>query len=123
MPGKRDEDTVVDLGREAPRVRLRWFRERQRQRFASRRRMPRARSYLRRNMGLILSLALAAGLIGWGLWRSPFDAPTTLRHWAAAPDCAAARAMGLAPSRPGEPGYYVRHDRDLDGKSCEPFVR
>ena len=31
---------------------------------------------------------------------------------AAAPNCAAARAVGLAPAYRGQPGYYPQHDRD-----------
>nr|WP_246209826.1 excalibur calcium-binding domain-containing protein [Pikeienuella piscinae] len=45
----------------------------------------------------------------------------TLRHWAAAPNCDAARAIGLAPAAIGEPGYYARHDADHDGVACEPY--
>ena len=46
-----------------------------------------------------------------------------LWHAAAAPNCAAARAVGLAPAYRGRPGYYVRHDRDGDGIACEPWPR
>lgn len=45
---------------------------------------------------------------------------TTLKHIAAAPNCAAARAVGLAPATDGVPGYYFRHDTDQDGTACEP---
>lgn len=48
---------------------------------------------------------------------------TTLKHVAAAPNCSAARAVGLAPARRGQPGYYFRHDRDQDGIACEPWSR
>lgn len=54
---------------------------------------------------------------------SPWPAALTLRHILAVPDCAAARAVGLAPALRGEPGYYVRHDADDDGIACEPFPR
>ena len=46
-----------------------------------------------------------------------------LRHIAAAPNCTAARAVGLAPAYRGEPGYYAQHDRDNDGWACEPWPR
>ena len=48
---------------------------------------------------------------------------TMLRHIAAAPNCSTALAVGLAPARRGEPGYYRRHDRDQDGTACEPWSR
>lgn len=44
---------------------------------------------------------------------------TTVRHIAAAPSCAAARLVGLAPSFRGEPGYWPWLDADNDGVSCE----
>ena len=46
-----------------------------------------------------------------------------LRHIAAAPNCDAARAVGLAPAYRGQPGYYPQHDRDRDGIACEPWPR
>lgn len=48
---------------------------------------------------------------------------TTLKHIAAAPNCSAARLVGLTPARRGEPGYYSRHDRDQDGIACEPWPK
>lgn len=45
----------------------------------------------------------------------------TARHMAAAKNCDAARAVGLAPSRRGEPGYWPWLDRDNDGIACEPW--
>jgi hypothetical protein len=62
---------------------------------------------------LALYLALAASPT-WPL-------TTMLRHIAAAPNCDTARAMGLAPARRGQPGYYTQHDRDKDGIACEPW--
>jgi len=52
-----------------------------------------------------------------GFWSSDLDR----RHRFAAPNCDAARAVGLAPSRRGEPGYYPWHDADNDGIACEPL--
>ena len=67
--------------------------------------------------GALTGYALTApSSSGWGLF-------TTLRHLAAQPNCAAARAVGLAPARPGEPGYWPQHDRDGDGIACEPWPR
>ncbi len=54
---------------------------------------------------------------------SPWSPLVTLRHLTAAPNCDAARLVGLAPAWRGEPGYYVRHDRDGDGWACEPWPR
>ena len=68
-------------------------------------------------IGALGGYALAApGSSAWG----PL---TTLRHLAAEPNCAAARAVGLAPARRGEPGYWPQHDRDSDGIACEPWPR
>ena len=49
---------------------------------------------------------------------SPWPVGLTLRHLAAAPSCSLARAVGLAPARHGEPGYWTYQDPDLDGWSC-----
>jgi hypothetical protein len=54
---------------------------------------------------------------------SPFAPFDTVRHIAAGPNCDAARAVGLAPARQGEPGYWPRHDADNDGVACEPWPR
>jgi hypothetical protein len=43
------------------------------------------------------------------------------RHLAAARNCASARAVGLAPARRGEPGYWWHLDADNDGIACEPW--
>ena len=51
-----------------------------------------------------------------------WPAEVMARHRAAARNCNAARAVGLAPARRGEPGYYPQHDRDNDGIACEPWV-
>lgn len=52
---------------------------------------------------------------------SPWPMTVTLRHWQAHRNCDAARAVGLAPARRGEPGYWERLDADADGISCEPW--
>ena len=75
------------------------------------------------------SATLACIVIGgialfWGaLSLSPWPPIATLRHVAAFPSCDAARALGMAPARSGDPGYWQRHDRDQDGISCEPWPR
>ncbi|RVU33934.1 excalibur calcium-binding domain-containing protein [Hwanghaeella grinnelliae] len=56
----------------------------------------------------------AADARGWAV-------STLLRHIAAAPNCAHANAVGLAPARRNAPGYYDRHDRDNDGLACEEY--
>ncbi|WP_155992448.1 excalibur calcium-binding domain-containing protein [Fodinicurvata fenggangensis] len=53
---------------------------------------------------------------------SPWSLLTVGKHFAAAPNCTAARWVGLAPAKRGTPGYYRRHDRDRDGIACEPFT-
>lgn len=63
--------------------------------------------------------ALYWGVVMW----SPWPSMMTLKHIASYPNCDAARAVGLAPANRGEPGYWQRHDRDGDGKSCEPWRR
>lgn len=50
---------------------------------------------------------------------SPWDVPLTLRHLEAMRGCDAARAVGLAPSRLGHPGYWPGNDRNHDGIACE----
>jgi hypothetical protein len=60
----------------------------------------------------------AALLIGVAFWKSPWAPLATLKHVAAAPDCAVAEAVGLAPARRGQPGYWSHLDRDHDGVAC-----
>lgn len=67
-------------------------------------------------------IGFAFGAIGVGIFAfSPFSPMMTVWHIAASPNCAAARAVGLAPARRGEPGYFATHDADNDGRACEPF--
>ena len=51
-------------------------------------------------------LALVVAVLALGIARSPWPLLTTLRHIAASPNCAAARAVGLAPAYRGQPGYW-----------------
>lgn len=66
-------------------------------------------------------LLVTAGLVAGGFMNSPWPPIPTIRHLLASPNCAAARSVGLAPARIGEPGYYARHDADRDGIACEPW--
>jgi hypothetical protein len=50
---------------------------------------------------------------------SPWPPMLTLRHIASLPNCKAARLMGLAPAKKGNPGYYPWHDADNDNIACE----
>lgn len=71
----------------------------------------------------VLALAGIGGVVVWVALEaaSPWPPFTTLKHIAASPNCAAARAVGLAPANRGEPGYRPRHDADNDGVACEPW--
>jgi hypothetical protein len=82
----------------------------------------RRRRLFRRPKGIIL-IAIVAEVAIHLLVTSPWSVGLTLRHLAAAPNCEAARAVGLAPARRGEPGYWASHDRDDDGISCEEWRR
>ena len=62
-------------------------------------------------------------LLGWASLASPWPLMLTLKHLASYPNCDAARAVGLAPAREGEPGYWTHHDRDRDGIACEPWPK
>jgi hypothetical protein len=72
---------------------------------------------------ILLALSVIVIMVSaWALiLRSPWPVTTLLRHLLAGPTCAAARGVGLAPARRGEPGYYDRHDADQDGIACEPY--
>lgn len=81
----------------------------------------RAAQFRRRTLS---RLAIMAALIlptSASLLLSPWPPLLTLQHIAAAPNCSAARMIGLAPAYRGDPGYYDRHDRDKDGWACEPW--
>lgn len=66
---------------------------------------------------LMIALIAGAGMAA-AVLTSPWPLGLTLRHLAAGPRCPLARAVGLAPARHGEPGYWAWHDLDLDGWSC-----
>jgi hypothetical protein len=66
---------------------------------------------------IVAWLALALVIV------TPWPFEISVRHFAAAFGCDAARAAGLAPSRRGEAGYWPWLDRDHDGIACEPWPR
>ena len=73
-------------------------------------------------------VAIASALIGAALcWTLlsfiPWHPLQVLKHIAAFPNCSAARAVGVAPSYRGQPGYWSKHDADNDGISCEIWPR
>ena len=66
--------------------------------------------------------AMLAILVAISIYQHPrWSAFDHIRHIIAAPNCAMAKSVGLGSARKGAPGYYNSHDRDDDGKSCEPF--
>jgi hypothetical protein len=80
----------------------------------------------RRRVQLCLLFVMApavAGLVIFAIIAAykPWPLSVIVRHVAAAPNCAFARIVGLAPARWGEAGYYPHHDADRDGIACEPW--
>jgi hypothetical protein len=79
-----------------------------------------------RSRWLQRSLLALAGLSCFVLvlesWK-PWPLTVTLKHLVAARNCDAARSVGLAPARRGEPGYWAKNDADNDGIACEPWPR
>jgi hypothetical protein len=69
---------------------------------------------------LLLAISLVVLFFGVSTL-SPLSPMDMLKHVAAAPNCDAARLVGVAPANEGEPGYWARHDRDNDGIACEPW--
>lgn len=72
--------------------------------------------------GLVAAVACGALVDTAKTWRG-WQPMEIVRHIAAFPNCDAARNVGLAPARRGEPGYYLKHDRDKDGIACEVWPR
>ena len=57
-------------------------------------------------------------------WTETTTPPVTLKaleRSAYYPNCAAARAAGVAPIQRGQPGYRDELDADDDGVACEPY--
>jgi hypothetical protein len=86
---------------------------------------------IRRAQGIMLRWAgnvlILGSVVGGGCLAiatsSPWPFSVTLRHLLSAPNCDAARAVGLAPAVRGAPGYWSGHDADADGIACEPWPR
>jgi hypothetical protein len=68
-----------------------------------------------------MAMLLATLLLALQSYR-PWPMAVAARHLAAAPNCTAARIVGLAPSSRGQPGYWGQHDADADGIACEPIT-
>jgi hypothetical protein len=68
-------------------------------------------------------LALIAGAAAIVYWHRPELRPMAApqHHMEAFSNCDAARAVGRAPLRQGEPGYSPHLDKDGDGIACEPW--
>ena len=80
--------------------------------------------WLRRHWIPLAAVAALATFAGWSLATvKPRTVGEGARHLLAAPNCDAARAVGLAPARRGQPGYYASHDADGDGIACELWPR
>jgi hypothetical protein len=79
----------------------------------------------RHHAGIAAFAAVTVAALAWPVVRNLGRWPLSvaIRHAAATPNCAAARAVGLAPAYMGQPGYYPQHDRDKDGIACEPWPR
>ena len=67
----------------------------------------------------LLVITPVIGALVFGLFMSPWPLIPTLKHLASFPSCDTARALGVAPTRKGEPGYWLRHDQDGDGLTCD----
>lgn len=67
----------------------------------------------------LIGAALCWTLLSFITWH-PLQ---VLKHVAAFPNCSFARAVGVAPSYRGRPGYWPKHDADNDGISCEIWPR
>lgn len=95
----------------------------QRQRHRANSRLFGAWTRYRRTCRLV-ALSIVAGIVAANILHAAtvqtgWTTSETARHILAIRNCDAARAVGLAPARRGEPGYYDRHDRDKDGIACE----
>jgi len=75
------------------------------------------------SIGLLIAFGYVLGGAATTFQSSPWPMDVTARHLLAAPNCDAARSVGLAPARRGMPGYWSRHDADDDGIACEVWPR
>lgn len=107
------EKKVQRLKRRFGRITTRFERARKRRKFV--------RDWSKFLIASVIAVLVAFAATTIGLKLSPWPPSETIRHLASFPNCDAARTFGLAPAPRGEPGYYVRHDRDEDGIACEPW--
>ncbi|MBR1246138.1 excalibur calcium-binding domain-containing protein [Bradyrhizobium sp. AUGA SZCCT0169] len=70
-------------------------------------------------LSALVGAALCWALLSFFTWHPLL----ILKHIAAFPNCSAARAVGVAPSYRGRPGYWSKLDADNDGISCEVWPR
>lgn len=78
---------------------------------------------MRHWLTIAAAVVLAAGAGGSMAEVRPKSVWEGARHLLAAPNCDAARSVGLAPAQRGQPGYWSKHDADNDGIACEPWPR
>jgi hypothetical protein len=81
--------------------------------------------------GQVVVLSGLMGIAAWSYapqltsaWTETTTPPVTLKaseRSAYYPNCAAARAAGVAPIQRGQPGYRDELDADGDGVACEPY--
>lgn len=81
--------------------------------------------YFLSNLSWKLTILAVLGLMAHAVIypSSNRDASKTVRHFLAEPNCRAARSVGLAEARRGQPGYWPHLDRDNDGIACELYRR
>jgi hypothetical protein len=84
-------------------------------------RTPRARKWRAPDRALTGAwcFAIAAWLAMIWVIFTPWQFETAARHLAAALGCDAARSVGLAPAKRGQPGYWTWLDRKGDGVACK----
>ncbi|MFN3147970.1 MAG: excalibur calcium-binding domain-containing protein [Paracoccaceae bacterium] len=64
----------------------------------------------------VMAVAVATSIF---ISAGPYEREAALGHIVAIAGCEAADAVGLAPSRKGQPGYHRPLDPDGDGRSCQ----
>ncbi|WP_204252002.1 excalibur calcium-binding domain-containing protein [Phyllobacterium zundukense] len=88
------------------------------------RRLAKWSPYFLSSLSWKLTILAALGLLVHAvIYPSPSRDAITVRHFLAEPNCRAARSVGLAEARRGQPGYWPHLDRDNDGIACERYPR
>ena len=83
----------------------------------------------RNPLDIVLMLAAVVSVVVLALasvhvWLASYGFDSDLlaaKHLAARGGCGEANAVGLAPARIGQPGYWPQLDRNGNGMSCEPY--